>query len=499
MSVRKSASEKTMFLPYQAADIRDTARFQIREKARRIGETYGYAYKYTFKRAAKPGKTYYTANDTGTVLEFIDYCAFFGRFLNSAFEAFDEELIIEEEKILTKVLRFRDGGQIIGLSSNPLGLHGKGGDVIGDEFAYHKQAGTMWEAMQATAKWGDDIVVLSTHTSDASPFNRLCNDAKKLYRLAHDRGIKPRAWVAERWHVTDELHRLALDNGLLPWSYRRTTIQDAVEQGLVEKINSTKGTKYTREDYLKECRASCTTEDQWRRQYLCEPSSDASALLPYNLILGCVSDQALRPVSDCTNLYQGGDFARRGHNTSICTGEQLGDVLWLRDVIRLKGAPWREQLGRIGAIATLPQFRRGAYDQTGMGDMPVEELQRLYGEWRIQGVKFTQQSKVNLANPLRRRFDDRAIRIPNDQALFDSLNKVRAVTTADGRTLFEASDDNDEHADDFWALALLNEAAGQTGGPVAYAAVGARRADGEGGPDAARPYRLASNRREVVL
>lgn len=463
---RKSRSEATMFLPYQSDVIRDKSRYHIAEKARRIGLTYGYAYKYTRKRAELPGKTWYTANDSSTVLEFIDYIGYFGRFLNSAFEVYDEHIIVDEEDILTKTVRFKDGGEVRGLSSNPTALHGKGGDFIGDEFAYHKQAATMWEAGQATAGWGDDIILLSTHTSVESQFNQIIAKAKKLYAVAKEKGIAP---------GTDEFRKLALSLNTVPWSYRRIPIQAAVEQGLVEKINTTKGTSYTREDFLQECRAKCLTEDQWKRQYLCEPSSDASALLPYNLILTCVSENCLKPVSTLENIYQGGDFARRGHNTSIASGEQLGDVLWLRDLIRMKGRPWREQLARIGAIATLPNFRRGAYDQTGMGDMPVEELQRLYGEWRMQGIKFTQQSKANLANPLRRRFDDRTIRIPNDQSLFDSLNKVRCTTTADGRSIFTADDDNDEHADDFWSVAMMNEAAKNPGGPFAFKSVARER------------------------
>src|SRR5581483_10610145 len=457
-----------MFMPYQVERIRDISRYVLDEKARRIGLTYCYAYKYARKRASLPGKTWYTANDSSTVLEFIDYIAYFARFLNSCFEVFDETIVVDETEILTKVVRFRNAGQVHGLSSNPTALHGKGGDVILDEFAYHKQAQTMWEAAQATAAWGDDIVVLSTHTGVDSQFNHLVTQARNLHRAAIEAGTLIRESIADVVRTTEAFHAFALDRRVLPWSYRRTTLQDAVGGGYVEKINREKRTDYKNEDFLRECRAKCLNEDQWKRQYECEPSSDAASLLPYSLILPCVANDCSAPLSDCANILQGGDFARRGHNTSIASGELLGDVLWVRDILRFKDVNWSDQLARISAIARLPQFSHGCYDQTGLGDMPVEELQRTLGRWRIEGVKFTQQSKANLANMLRRRCEDRSIRIPNDQALFDSLTKIRATTTADGRTLFQADDANGEHADDFWSLALLNQAAHSRPEPFAY-------------------------------
>ncbi|MDB6033850.1 MAG: hypothetical protein JWM16_4188, partial [Verrucomicrobiales bacterium] len=447
----KTVEANTLFLPYQRERILDTSRYMIDEKARRIGLTFGYAYKYTRKMALSPtGKTWYTANDSSTVLEFIDYIGYFGRLLNSFFDVYEEGMIVDEDEILTKVVRFKDGGKVIGLSSNPTALHGKGGHVIGDEFAYHKQASTMWEAMQATAGWGDDIVLLSTHTSEDSPYNQHVKKAQKLYTRAAELGIEPRS---------EAFRRLSLDMGLLPWSYRRTTIEDAVAQGLVEKINSAKGLSYTREDFLKECRAKCETDEQWQRQYMCVPSSDSSALLPYHLILSCVDEKALRPLETCTNIYQGVDFARRRDLTSVMNGENMGDVLWLREKVGMEKTAWRTQLARISDALMRPKFARGCYDQTGMGDMPVEELQQVHGAYKVSGVVFTNDIKANLAMNLYRRFEDRRIRIPYDQALFSALNKIRKSTTATGKIMFEAEHDEAGHADEFWALALLNEAA----------------------------------------
>jgi phage FluMu gp28-like protein len=444
----KTTDVKRMFLPYQVARIKDESRFKLDEKARRIGLTFAYGWRFTKKRAAKPGKTWYTANDTGTVLEFIDYIAFFAKLINSAFDVIDDEVVDEKNGILAKVVKFKDAGKVIGLSSNPIALHGKGGDVIGDEFAYHDHAQTMWEAMQATAGWGDEIVMLSTHTSEESEFNGHIKDAKKLYAKADELGIG---------YGTEQFRKLALSMQLVPWSYRRVTIHDAVEQGLVEKINETKNLEFTREDFLAECRAKCRTEEQWKRQYLCEPSSDSTALLPYRLILTCVEDKCLADLVDAKNdVFQGMDIGRHNDPTAIISGEKVGDVIWTRDIKRLENIKFRDQLSAAAAIIKLPQFRRGCYDQTGMGEMPIEELQLAYGEYKISGIKFNNDIKAEMALALRRAFEDRTIRIPRDQKLFDSLNKIRSSTTSTGKTQYDAASDDEGHADEFWALAMMN-------------------------------------------
>jgi phage FluMu gp28-like protein len=446
----KTVQVKGLFLPYQVDRITAPWRYLFDEKARRVGLTYAYAYRYARKRAVHEGKTWYTANDAGTVLEFIDYVGYFGRLLNSAFEEFDDALIVDGNEILTKVVRFKLGGQINGLSSNANALHGKGGDWIGDEFSRLKpeNAAEMWEAGRQTALRGDDTVILSTHTTVESYYNRLLLDARKVLAAAESQGIAP---------STPEYYRLALSMKTPPWLVQRTDIFQAVEQGLVEQINKTKGLSYTREDFLAECRAGCKTEDQWKRQFLCEPSSDSTALLPYNLMLTCAEDQCLRDPAGCTgDLYQGMDIGRRNNPTIIGTGEKLGDVLWTRKWQRMRGVPFREQLSAAERYVVLPNFRTGCYDQTGMGEMPVEEMQRRHGSGRVQGINFTAGIKNDMAMALRRAFEDRTIRIPNDPELLDRLNSVRCTTTATGAVRYEAEADDEEHGDDFWALALMN-------------------------------------------
>ena len=473
---RKTIQLGKVFLPYQAARIYDDSRFALDEKARRIGLDWTYAYRYTKKRALVSGRTYHTANDKASSLEFIGYVTWFAKLLNAGFEPVREEVINETEGILAQVCKFTRGGEIIATSSNPLSLHGKGGDVLITEYAMAKQPFLLWEAAQAVTQWGDDLRLWSTHTSVESAFNQHVKNARRLYEEAGKREIPTDA--------TDERFRkLARELKVPAWSWRRTTIHDAVADGLVEKINGKAGYAVydSREAFVEECRAKCLTEDQWKRQYLCEPSSDSTAMLPYHLLMTCVEDKCLADLLDAKNdLFQGGDIGRHNHPTVLATGEKVGDVLWLRRLERLVKMPFCEQLAIASRTITLPQFRRGCYDKTGMGEMPIEELQRQHGEYRIEGLKFTAEIKHELAIGLRRAFEDRAIRIPNDSALLDKLNSVKANYGTANIPRYEAVADDEEHGDEFWALAQLVRSATSGGfsgslDPNHAATVGLRR------------------------
>jgi len=114
-------------------------------------------------------------------------------------------------------------------------------------------------------------------------------------------------------------------------------------------------------------------------------------------------------------------------------------------------------------------------DQTGMGEKPVEDAQKRHGKYRVEGVVFTGGVKLDLANALKRKFEDRLIRIPVDRKLRDDLHSVKKLTTAAGNIRFDAERSEDSHADRFWALALAVHAAGNKGGMIEYESTGRRR------------------------
>src|SRR5690606_622439 len=99
--------------------------------------------------------------------------------------------------------------------------------------------------------------------------------------------------------------------------------------------------------------------------------------------------------------------------------------------------------------------RRLVMDQTGMGEKPVEDAKRRYGERRVEGVKFTPDAKFRLATLGKQAFEDRRVRIPmGHAALRSDLHSLVKVTGVTGNVRFVAERDGGSHADRTWAAFL---------------------------------------------
>jgi phage FluMu gp28-like protein len=77
-----------------------------------------------------------------------------------------------------------------------------------------------------------------------------------------------------------------------PWNlYFRVTMPDAVELGVVDVINRTKGTELTPEEFLSDCRARSGSEEIYQQSYMCNPLGAATAsIVEWSAIERCRYD-----------------------------------------------------------------------------------------------------------------------------------------------------------------------------------------------------------------
>lgn len=450
---------KSYFLPYQIAWLRDISRFKVWEKSRRIGATYVQAYEDVrdAARADDPIDVWFTSADESAAKEYILYCIMWARVLSVVAEDLGEIVLDEKEGIKALGIRLSTGKRINGLSSNPKAFRSKGGKLVIDEYAFHKQPEELWKAAIPIITWGYPVRVLSTYNGNGNRYARITADAKK-------------------------------GNS---WSLHTTNIEQAVEQGLVDKIKGHKTTLEERITFLAECRDAAGDEETYQQEYMCVPVDEATAYLPWDLITSGEHRDAGRP-----EIYQGGDvfvgmdIARRRHLTVIWVDERLGDVFWTREVIPMKSATFSAQenalddvMDRYGAKVV-----RACIDQTGMGEKFVEDAKKKpYGS-RIEGVLFTGTVKQHLAQSLKQRYEDRQVRTPEDKDIRASHHSVRKVTTAANNIRFDADQTEIGHADHFWAHALALHAAENTQQPAAGVSV-------EAAPDLYVPEAMQSRRR----
>lgn len=430
------------FLPYQSAWIKDETRTSIAEKSRRIGLTYAEAYR-SVERRVKLGTDHIFASRTKeTAGEFIEYCKMFARVFDAVAEDLGEQPIVPGGSMQAMTIRFANRARILARSSDPDAFRGFGGDVTLDEFAFHKKQRAVLKAANATAKiWGHNIRIISTHNGEGSLFNRLIRQVRAGKRDP------------------------------LKWSLHRTTLEEAVEQGLVGKIiGDNLDTPQRRAEFLADVRGDCVDETEWLEEYCCIPNTDATAFLNYELI-DAAREPNLKLVDDPAELsglvYSGYDVSRRHDLCVLWAAELVGDVYWTRMLRVLDGEERRFSVQErlLHRLLANGAVRRLCLDQTGMGEMLAEYMTDRWHS-RAEGVILSGPRKAAIATPFKGLFEDKRIRIPDDDDLREDLHKTRKVITGGGNLRLGAESDDAGHADRFWAGALMRESADANAGPL---------------------------------
>ena len=429
-----------VLLPWQEAWRRDTSRMKIWEKSRRIGATFTEANDCVMTRLTKEKRSHYwfSSADESAAYEFADYCRFwmkkFGTVVEIVTDSVRDDLTGRDAKAFVVTV---NGFRITAMSSNPRRFRSKGGDVCLDEYAFHDDPAKMWAAAYPTITWGDSIRVLSTHNGEGSAFHKQIQGGTPFVE-----GVT----LADRFSV------------------HRVTILDAIEQGLVERINEVKGTSMSREDFLASCRAGCRTEDDWLQEFMAIPSKDASAWLTYQLIEQCEDDRAGDPAYyGDGQRYIGMDIGESKDRTVIWTLERVGDILWTREVLVMTDEDLSVKQAALLERMRHPKVVRACIDATGLGTQIAQEAERT---GKGEAVKFTLPAKDELASPLRGYFEDRTIRVPGPRNgdpsggdTREQLHAVRMTRTANGTPRYDAARTEEGHADKFWGLALACHAA----------------------------------------
>lgn len=445
-------ASKLKFLPFQKDFINDENQFIIYEKSRRIGITFAAGYKSTrdiAKRNVKGNKVWFSSADLTVSEEFIDYVQFFSRYLGAAAEYVGEILIDKESDMTARCVRFkRYGGEINAISSNPTNVRGKTGDFYGDEFAHHKDQDKMFTAAKPLSLRGARTVLVSTHNGEEVKFNQLIKEIKK-----------------------------GKDGSMKRWSHYKTTIDDAIKQGLVDQIFGHKASKEEVANWLEDA-FSGMTQEAIDEEYYCIPrAGSGNHLLPYELINPIERDNILNELLSNIqgDLYVGMDVGRKKNPSVIWIDEKLGEILYTRNVVRLKNTTYKNQKEILYGFLSHPNFRRACIDATGIGNQLAEEAQQDHGTLRVEPVMFTNKSKEELASHMYIMVEGMKTLIPRDKRIREDFYSVRAVKTAAGNVRYEAEEDDEGgHADHFWAKALCLYAAKTNTGPLIITSGGKR-------------------------
>lgn len=433
------------FLPYQKAWIADDSRFKIGMFTRRGGKTFGscgeivddciraeidrrkirwtilsrseITAKEALEDALKPMTRAYYAVLKGLsnrpLPEFVQ-----DEFRVPAYQREVEQdgksflIDVPEATYKTHEVHFPNGSRVVALSASPDSARGFGGNLLLDEFAFHKDSRAIWgSAFPVAARGNHKIRVISTPNGKGNKFYELMTTA---------------------------------ENG---WSKHHVDIYEAVKQGLDVNVD--------------ELRQGMADQDKWAQEFELAWLDEASAWLDYDLISACELIGAGVPEGYTGGMcFVGVDIAARNDLFVIVVLELVGEVLVAREIIARKRISFAEQDRLLDEVMRRYRVVRLAMDQTGMGEKPVEDAKARHGTERVQGVLFSSASKLDMATRLKESMQDRKTRIPaGDPVLRADLHSIKSQVGVTGIRRLVADGDSDGHADRFWALALAVSAA----------------------------------------
>ena len=426
------SSPTPILLPYQDRFNNDPASVVVWEKSRRIGASYGVANEAVLDTAAGNGNWYYMAYDKEMTSGFIDDCAYWARTFGQAVRTETEHFVSDDKKqILTFKMTLNSGKVIQTLPSVPRALRGKGrpGDVLVlDEAAFVDDIDEVLKAALAFTIWGGRVLIISTHNGDANAFNILINDIRA---------------------------------GKLDYSLHRTTFDDAIQDGLWDKIAEVTDVLNTPENY-KAWYAKIIHQyrDNKDEELFCIPKAGTGSYLPRILVEPCMQEVPIirftgddafntapvymrkQIINDWINEhlaplianldstlvhFLGEDFARSGDLTILAPLEQASNLAKrIPFLVELKNVPYNQQYQVIQhLLSNLPRLGGAAFDATGNGENIAEDAKDEFHA--VMCMKLTENFYRENMPKYRAAFEDRALTIPKHEDVLDDHRAIQII------------------------------------------------------------------------
>jgi phage FluMu gp28-like protein len=388
-----------LLLPYQQKWLSDKSGIKLWTKSRRIGASWSEASDCALAAAQIKGENcFYIGYEKTMTQTFISDVADWAKVYNlAASEVEEDEEVFRDGDIDKSVLiyriHFNSGHRVEALSSKPRSLRSRQGRVVIDEAAYHDDFSGLMKAARPLRIWGSHIHVITTYNGTEEPYYELERDV-----LA----------------------------GKFPYSRHFTTFDDALRDGLYQRICLMNGEEWSlkKESEFREETFAEFGEDA-EEELNCIPSNSGGVYFPRIVVERCMSQdiptlkleyadtfavlsdeerekqtrewlfEVVLPELEQANpnlrSVYGMDFARSGDlSVLIPAQEQPNLVRRSLFTLELRNVPFTQQEQILTFIVDrLPKFRYGAHDARGNGQYLAERAMQRYGSGRISQVMLT--------------------------------------------------------------------------------------------------------------
>jgi len=437
--------EKAVFLPYQQKWCDDRSRIKLVEKSRQIGFSWATSNDLVAQAIRTDAKYdfWVSSRDEIQARLFLQDCKKFADGYEKFIKAQSGVNVYTDEggKPYTSFdIKFYNGIAIHSMTSNADAQAGKRGTRVLDEFALHPDPLKLYSIAYPGITWGGQMAIISTHRGSQNFFNKLCEEAK-------------------------------FNGNPKKISLHKVTLENALDQGFLFKLQNALPANDPRQDmdetdYFNDVKSKCADRESFLQEYMCEPMDDASWFLSPDILEDCFyryGEAWQTPIDECTgSLYIGVDIGRTHDLTVIWVLEKLSGILFTRCVVELKNESFSNQEAVLYSILKSANVRRCCIDSTGIGRQFAERAQQKFGSTRVECVNFSASTKEKMAYPLRQKFEDKTIRIPDTADIRSDLHSVKRTVSISGNVRFIGERNENGHADRFWALALAVEATDST-------------------------------------
>lgn len=468
--VQPVAGTPSVLLPYQQAWVADQSPVKIFVKSRRIGGSWAEAGESALEASRTNGQdTWYIGYTKDMAIEFIRDVADWASHYNlvaSEISEYEEVFIEGEEKksILAYTIKFASGFRVTALSSAPRNLRGKQGRVIIDEAAFHDNLAELLKAAFALLIWGGCVRIISTHNGVANPFNQLIEDVKA---------------------------------GRLPYTVHTCTFDEALQQGLYQRICLKTGKDWSAESEVAWAKSIRDIyADNVDEELNCIPKASGGKYLSRLLIqsrmsgdtpyiiykrdndFNLLSDYArekdceqwckdnleliFASMPDNAKCFVGGDYGRNGDLTDYPVGYTT-DTLVLRNamIVELENIPFSQQEQVLNYICDHIRLMGMALDAGGIGAANAEKAQQRYGTARVECIKLSNAWYSLNMPPFKAALEDGMLTdIPRHDNILSDLFAFEVIdgTPKLPKAKNEGADKKKRHGDSGVALALMHYA-----------------------------------------
>jgi phage FluMu gp28-like protein len=450
------------FLPYQVRWINDLVnpttgegkKFLLCDKAVRVGLSFAQAFKSFRKRLLRtqpPLNEIFASKNLKVAGEYMAYLRRFGEAIQQTVPG-----VIDLSTWTSECARL-PGGNIMIVSSDPNSFRGMGADVTLDEVDFHDNQRSLFSAAQSRVQWIVDgqVSLFSSRSPNPSTF---------FAGLAH-----------------------AVAGGKMPsFSYHRVTLDDAVGQGLAEKVpgshqihldGTLEGVERCRQQLIADLRSQCASEDDFQREYYCTPAGQAQLVKREWYERNIVPDWPIADTLDHMTRYPddvfvGIDCGIRDltvvwaalHREDATRPPAHRDVYPTLCVFAMRGEKFDRQYQRILPIISHPDVTKVIIDQGSVGYQLAHMFADELGD-AVEPYVISRPRKAKMLERMSSYLQMDRVTVPDDADCRDSILSMRRTVSENNVLTYEGGTQKC-HGDYAIALALMLEAAEQFFKPV---------------------------------